>query len=148
MEQTVRVMTCNSDGTATVLHIRESACSGDCHKCTGCGAAQQKMFLTVNNPIGAKPGQDVIIQSSSRVVLVAAAVFYLLPVLMFFIGYTIGLNLWNTGWQLSLAFVAISVAICFFFDRFFMKKQKIVYTISGLVKKKHESYDKGDNDLD
>lgn len=148
MEQTVRVITCEADGTATVLHIRESACSGDCHKCSGCGAAQQKMFLTAKNPVGAVPGDDVTIQSSSRIVLVAAAVFYLLPVLMFFIGYTVGMHIWETGWLLSLVFVAISIAICFAFDRLFMKKQKITYTITGFASKKPESYEKGDNDLD
>ena len=38
MEQLVRVKETFDDGTATVIHVRESACSGDCHKCSGCGA--------------------------------------------------------------------------------------------------------------
>ena len=45
MEQIVKVRRTNSDGTAQVIRIRESACSGDCHKCSGCGAAQQTMLL-------------------------------------------------------------------------------------------------------
>ena len=40
MEQLVRVKETFDDGTATVIHVRESACSGDCHKCSGCGAAK------------------------------------------------------------------------------------------------------------
>ena len=32
MEQLVRVKEAFDDGTATVIHVRESACSGDCHK--------------------------------------------------------------------------------------------------------------------
>ena len=38
MEQLVRVKETFDDGTAMVIHVRESACSGDCHKCPGCGA--------------------------------------------------------------------------------------------------------------
>ena len=40
MQQLVRVRQTHEDGTATVIHVRESACSGDCHKCSGCGAAK------------------------------------------------------------------------------------------------------------
>ena len=40
MEQQVRVTQTHDDGTATVLYLRESACSGDCHKCAGCGACK------------------------------------------------------------------------------------------------------------
>ena len=43
MEQLVRVREVYEDGTAQVLCIRESACSGDCHKCAGCGAVQETM---------------------------------------------------------------------------------------------------------
>ena len=45
MEQTVRVKRTYDDGTAQVMHLRQSACSGDCHKCSGCGAAQETIFL-------------------------------------------------------------------------------------------------------
>ena len=56
MEQVVRVQKCGPEGIAQVLHIRQSACSGDCHKCSGCGAVQDKLLLTAQNPIGAQPG--------------------------------------------------------------------------------------------
>ena len=40
MEQIVRVRRLLENGNAEVVHVRESACSGDCHKCSGCGAAK------------------------------------------------------------------------------------------------------------
>ena len=52
MEQSVRVKRLLPDGMAEVIRVRESACSGDCHKCSGCGAAQQNLLLTARNPIG------------------------------------------------------------------------------------------------
>jgi hypothetical protein len=59
MEQTVRVLSLNGDGTAKVARIRQSACSGDCHKCSGCGAVQQTVTFDALNTIGAGPGESV-----------------------------------------------------------------------------------------
>ena len=82
MEQLVRVRNVFPDGTAEVLLVRESACSGDCHKCSGCGAAQEAMTLTVRNPIGAGVGDLVEIEAQTGPVLAAAAVLYMLPLLL------------------------------------------------------------------
>ena len=53
MEQVVRVRETFEDGTALVIHVRESACSGDCHKCSGCGAAKETVLIKAKNPISA-----------------------------------------------------------------------------------------------
>ena len=50
MEQTVRVKETYEDGTALVIHVRQSACSGDCHKCSGCGAASEMILLKAFMP--------------------------------------------------------------------------------------------------
>ena len=97
MEQLVRVKRVHEDGSATVLHIRQSACSGDCHKCSGCGAAQETIELRVMNTLGAEPGDFVIIQSATGPVLRAAAVLYMVPILLFFLGYLAGAMLWQRG---------------------------------------------------
>ncbi len=117
MEQLVRVQKLNDDGTAQVLHIRQSACSGDCHKCSGCGAVQQKMLLTAYNPIHAKPGQIVVIRSESGPVLAAAAVLYMLPLVLFFAGFLISLSLWNTGWLAGLCGFLLGIVIAVTYDR-------------------------------
>ena len=72
MQQLVRVRQTFEDGTATVIHIRESACSGDCHKCSGCGAAKEAILLDAKNPIGAKVGDLVTIESKTGPVLKAS----------------------------------------------------------------------------
>ena len=63
MEQLVRVKKTYDDGTALVIHVRESACSGDCHKCSGCGAAKEAMLFTADNPLGARTGDLVKVVS-------------------------------------------------------------------------------------
>lgn len=143
MEQLVRVQKCNDDGTAQVIHIRQSACSGDCHKCSGCGAVQQTMLLTANNPIGAKPGQVVTIRTDSGPVLTAAAMLYLLPLVLFFAGYFAG-AFWNKGALVGCLAFVLGITVAALYDRKVASKKKTVYTITGFGKYP----EKGDNDLD
>ena len=65
MEQLVRIKQTYDNGTALVVHLRESACSGDCHKCSGCGAAKETVLLTADNPIGARRGDLVKVTSAT-----------------------------------------------------------------------------------
>ena len=58
MDQLVRVKEVFQDGTADVLLVRESACSGDCHKCSGCGAAKETLIVRAQNPIHAGLGAE------------------------------------------------------------------------------------------
>ena len=90
MEQLVRVRQTFSDGTAEVLLVRESACSGDCHKCSGCGAAKETMIFTAQNAIGAGRGDLVKVESATGPVMKAATVLYVLPLVLFFLGYYLG----------------------------------------------------------
>ncbi len=142
MEQTVRVVSTHPDGTAQVLHVRQSACSGDCHKCSGCGAVQQKMLLTAENPIKAKPGQLVTIRTRSGPVLAAAAVLYLLPLGFFFLGYLVLQRVLGG----CLGFLA-GILVAVLYDRKVMRKKKTVYTITGFDQI-YTSPEEGDNDLD
>ncbi len=130
MEQTVRVRKCNGDGTAQVVVIRESACSGDCHKCSGCGAAKQAMLLDAHNPIGAAPGDTVRIESESGPVLTGVAVFYVLPLVLFFLGYALG-ELWGLGLWFAVAGFVGAFGLAIAYDRLVAQKQKLVYTIVG-----------------
>lgn len=133
MTQTVMVKAINSDGTAQVLHLRQSACSGDCHKCSGCGAAQEALMLTVENPVGAKPGDSVVIQSETGPVLAGAAVLYMLPLVLFFLGYALGAALWQVGGLVGCLAFMLGIALCVLYDRKFAKKRKTIYTITGFA---------------
>ena len=134
MQQLVRVRQIHEDGTATVIHVRESACSGDCHKCSGCGAAKEAILLEAKNPIGARPGDLVTIESESGPVLKAAAVMYLLPMVLFFGGYALGAALWQMGGLVGgLAFLA-SIGLAVVYDRKVVKQQNTGYTIIRFAK--------------
>lgn len=130
MEQLVKVQRCNPDGTARVLHVRQSACSGDCHKCSGCGAVQESLYLTANNPINAKPGDVVVMEAKTGPVLVAAAMLYMLPLLLFFAGCFLG-TLWNKMLLIGGIGFALGIVLAVLYDRLVAKKQQTVYTITG-----------------
>ena len=136
MEQIVRVKEVFPDGTAMVTHTRLSACSGDCHKCSGCGAAREVMLLQADNPVGARPGELVRIQSESAPVLKAAAVLYVLPLVLFFLGYALGA--WAGSWGPGGGAIgfALGIVIVIFYDRLMARREKTIYTITGLVPEK------------
>ena len=137
MEQLVRVRQIHEDGTATVLCVRESACSGVCHKCSGCGAAKESILLRADNPIGARTGDLVKVASESGPVLKAAAVLYMLPLVLFFAGYALGAALGLSGGLFGgLAFV-LSIALIVVYDRRMQKKDNTIYTITGYAEKSH-----------
>jgi len=69
---------------------RISACA---HNCAECGGGCSELTKTgpvvalADNPLGARPGDKVLVQSSTKQVLSFAAVVYLLPLVLFFTGY-------------------------------------------------------------
>ena len=149
MEQLVRIKETYDDGTALVIRIRESACSGDCHKCSGCGAVQQTVLLRAVNAIGARPGELVTVEADSKPVLTGAAVLYLLPLALFFAGYLTGELLWGNGAPAGCVAFVLSIALAVVYDRRVAKKQNHVYTITGYPGENAAgSHTKGDNHFD
>jgi sigma-E factor negative regulatory protein RseC len=148
MEQLVRVKQTYPDGTALVVHLRESACSGDCHKCSGCGAAKEAILFKADNPIGAKTGDLVNIRSETGPVLKAAAVLYMLPLVLFFAGYAFGAALGSSGALWGGLAVALSIIMIVVYDRHMAKNDNTIYTITDFAGDSLlKSMKKGDNDL-
>ena len=129
MEQLVRVKEIQADGRARVFCIRESDCSGDCHKCSGCGAAKETVEFTADNPIGAAIGDLVRVESESGTVLKAAAVLYVLPLVLFFLGYGLA-----GGWGGGGGFL-LGVAAVVLYDRRCMSRREIRYKITAFAQR-------------
>ena len=148
MEQIVRVKERLPDGTAQVIVIRESACSGDCHKCSGCGAAKETLLITARNPIGADRGDLVTVSSESAPVLKAATVLYVVPLVLFFLGYALGASLGVAGGLCACLGFVLGIVLVVAYDRRFARNVNTEYTITGyagdsLLKSKK----KGENQL-
>lgn len=135
MEQKVRVTRVFPDGKAQVLHVRQSACSGDCHKCQGCGAAEEKLLLMAENPLGAQPGDIVNIESDTGPVLRGAMILYMLPLLQFFLGYGLGAALGLSAAIFGGCGFLLAIGIVILYDRKIAKKTQSVYTIKEIIQK-------------
>lgn len=133
MEQFVRVKETYDNGTALVIHVRESACSGDCHKCSGCGAAKEAVLFTADNPIGAGRGDLVKVESATGPVLKAAVVLYILPLVLFFLGYYLGTLPGNFGALGGCLGFVLGVVIVVLYDRMVVKKSNLGYTITAFA---------------
>ena len=131
MEQLVRVRNVFPDGTAEVLLVRESACSGDCHKCSGCGAAKETMIFTAKNAIHASPGDIVKVESATGPVMKAATVLYVLPLVLFFLGYYLGTMPGSFGALGGCLGFVLGIGLVVFYDRKVVKKSDLGYTITA-----------------
>lgn len=131
MEQLVRVKETYDNGTAQVVYVRESACSGDCHKCSGCGAAKEAVLITADNPIGASRGDLVKVESATGPVLKAAVVLYVIPLVLFFLGYYLGDLAGGLGALVGCLGFVLGVVLVVWYDRKVVKKTDFGYTITA-----------------
>ncbi|MBQ3356559.1 MAG: SoxR reducing system RseC family protein [Oscillospiraceae bacterium] len=133
MQRKATVQAILPDGRAELAVQRESACSGDCHQCGGCGTVGQTLRLTAENPIGAQRGDVVYISSESATVLWAAVLVYTLPLLLFLTGYLLSMRLGAWAAAIGTAGFLAGLAPAFAYNRR-VKKRPPVYTIIGFVK--------------
>lgn len=78
-------------GMAEIEVTRRSACGHDCAKCGGCGGLEtQTLYVTARNRTDAQVGERVLIEGETGQVLGLAGLVYLVPVVLFFVGYGLG----------------------------------------------------------
>ena len=87
MTQIATVERILDSGHAEISVPRKSACGHDCEECAGCGVTGTAVHARALNPIGAEPGQKVVVESSTKKMLRIVALVYLIPVVLFFLGY-------------------------------------------------------------
>ena len=107
------------------------------------------MLLEAHNPIGARRGDMVVIRSESAPVMKAVGIFYVLPLILFFLGYWLGDVWWNLGGLMGCIGFCLGIAAAVVYDRKVARKEKLIYTITGFAGDALlESMKKGDNSLD
>ena len=93
---------------------RKSACGHDCEECAGCGVSGAAVHARASNPIGAQPGQKVVVESSTKKMLRIVALVYLIPVVLFLAGYVITTLLTpSVGLQYGVAVAGFVLGIVF-----------------------------------
>ena len=133
MQRKATVQAILPDGRAELAVQRESACSGDCRHCGGCGTVGQTLRLTADNPVGAEKGDIVRIASDTKHVLWAAALVYALPLVLFLIGYLLSMRLGAWAAAIGAGGFLVGLLPAFAYNRH-VKRRPPVYTIIGFVK--------------
>lgn len=91
------------DQSAEIEVQRQTACAGDCNKCGGCGTPTEFVQAIAQNPVGARVGEIVTVEGSSQVIMQFAAIVYMLPLVLFFVGYGVCAALALPTWTSVLA---------------------------------------------
>ncbi len=129
MRQLVQVRQLVDGRHAEVFLQRQSACSGDCHKCSGCGAATETVRVVALNTIGARPGDMVYVEAENRRLFAVIAMVYCLPLLLFFVGYFAGQALDFLPGLLGGLLFALGVALAVAYNRHVEKHSPVIYRI-------------------
>ena len=131
MRQKATVDRLLADHMAEVLVVRDSACSGDCPTCAGCGSVTQTLRVTAENQISAQRGEVVYLEGDTAVVLKGAALVYLVPLVTFLVAYFAAMSLGSWAILIGFAAFALGMIPAFVYNR---KMKNPRYTIVGYVK--------------
>lgn len=96
---------------------------------------QERLLFSAENPICAAEGDLVWVSASSRAVLLSAVILYMIPVVLFFVGYWVGLTCGFGAELTACAAFAIGIVIAIIYDRKILSRKKVSYTITGFAQK-------------
>ena len=119
---------------AEVEVLRGTACGDDCGSCEVCHYAS-KIRVEAKNNIGAQVGDRVEIETQTSRVLSAAVLVYIVPFVLFFIGYAIAAALiMSEGYSMlmSFGFFAVGFVVIALVGRSH-KKNPITYEITNII---------------
>ena len=117
-------------GYAEVSVPRKSACGHDCEECAGCGMTGAAIKARARNDIGAQPGDKVVVESSTKKIFGVVALVYVLPVVLFLLGYFLSEGLAEgMRYAIAVATFVVSFIPCVLYDRHARKKELLTYQI-------------------
>ena len=121
------------DNTHAEISVpRKSACGHDCEECAGCGVSGAAVHARAVNPIGAQPGQKVVVQSDTKKMLRIVAFVYTIPVILFLLGYVVTAMLTPSvavQYAVAVAGFVLGIILAILYDRHVRAVGGISFTI-------------------
>ena len=114
---------------------RKSACGHDCEECAGCGVSGASVYARAANPIGARPGQMVVVESSTQKMLRIVVLVYLIPVVLFLAGYLAAMALTASvaiQYTAAAAGFVLGIVFAILYDRKLRAQGGLSFTIVRL----------------
>ena len=92
------------------------------------------MAVIADNPVQAMPGDSVTVESSTKSILGAAIVVYLVPFALFFLGYFLGASMISEGMGAAFGGIgfAVGVLLAILADRRLRRKRGITFRITAI----------------
>lgn len=111
MTQNARVLKLLPGNRAEVVVVRATACGSNCASCENC-IYDREMHTEAVNSADAHVGDNVIIESKTEVVMKAAILTYIFPIIMLLAGYILASKFSaSEGLSVLCAFIALAVSI-------------------------------------
>lgn len=135
MTQIATVEKVLSDGRAEISVARQSACGHDCEQCAGCGVSGSSVRAVAANPVGARVGEKVVVESSSKGLYGMILIVYMLPIFFFLLGYFATYAIASEGLRYAIAIAAFLLGIipAVAYDRRVKRAGGIAFTIVKLL---------------
>lgn len=121
------------DNMAEVVVTRGTACGSNCGNCESC-IYDTKVKAVAKNPIGAVRGEKVVISSKTSFVFGAAMLVYVMPLVLFLLGFAIAHILGGSeGICVLTSFIGLilGAVVIVLSQRLKKDKKPLVYTIIG-----------------
>ena len=123
------------DKTAELSVQRQSACGGNCSGCEGCSFRENAIRIVADNNVSARPGQTVIVETRSCLILRYAFLVYILPVLFLVAGYVLAFMLGyaeSVCVLLGFLLLLVGTALVILLQKR-KKEDRITYSINAIV---------------
>ena len=121
-------------GMAEIEVTRRSACGHDWAKCGGCGGLEsQTLYVTARNKAEANVGERVLIEGETGQVLGLAVLVYVLPIVLFFVGYVLGSLLFEGGAAGAIGggvLFAVGILYAILYSRRMKARNEVPYEIT------------------
>ena len=120
------------DSYAIVRVLKKSACGENCASCKG-GCVPTERRVKVKNAISAMVGERVVLEMKDSKVLAAAFIVYILPIIVFFLGYFVS-EIFFDKEAVKILIAIFSVLVIFPFLKLYDTKNKEKY-MAEIVRK-------------
>lgn len=135
MTQSAIVEKLAANGDAMVRVYQKSACGHDCSDCSGICGAKKTITVQARNPLRARPGDLVTVETLTKRIIQAAALVYLLPLAVLLLCCILGYTLGGSETVQALAGVAgllLGCACAVAVNRYIRRDRPLEYTIINI----------------
>ena len=133
MTQIATVEEIIDDTHARIAVPRKTACGHDCEECAGCGVTGMVVRAVAENRVGARIGDKVVVESSTKTALGIVLLVYMVPVVLFLAGYLLTFSLPAVArYAIAVAAFCLGLLPAVRYDRKMRQNGGLTFTIVRL----------------